>query len=86
MTARMIDEIRQVIREHGRLLVDVDTLSDETDLYDAGMTSHASVSVMLGLEDTFDVEFPDPMLTRDVFSSVRSIADALSVLRAEAAA
>ena len=38
------------------------------------MTSHASVNVMLALEDAFDVEFPDEMLKRSVFESVASIA------------
>jgi len=79
------DEIRQVIAEHGRLPVDVQTLSDDADLYEAGMTSHASVNVMLGLEDHFDLEFPDRMLKRSVFESISAIADALTELRAEAA-
>jgi acyl carrier protein len=78
------DEIRQVIAEHGRLPVDVQTLSDDADLYEAGMTSHASVNVMLGLEDHFDIEFPDRMLKRSVFESIAAIAVALSELRTEA--
>ena len=47
------------------------------------MTSHASVNVMLALEDAFDVEFPDEMLTRSVFESVYAMATALSTLRGE---
>ena len=58
----MNDQIRQVIREHGHLAVDLDTLADDADLYQAGMTSHASVNVMIALEDTFDIEFLDSML------------------------
>jgi len=50
------------------------------------MTSHASVNVMLALEETFDVEFPDTMLTRSVFESVSSIETALVQLREKAAA
>jgi acyl carrier protein len=73
----MKDQIRQVIREHAHLSVDVDTLGDEADLYQAGMTSHASVNLMIALEDTFDVEFLDSMLKRSVFESVDSIAGAL---------
>lgn len=82
----MNDEIRLIIKEHGRLPIDVDSLSDETDLYQAGMTSHASVNVMLALEDHFDVEFPDHMLKRSVFESVTAIAAAIDELRIEAAA
>lgn len=81
----MHDEIRQIITQHGRLPVDVQTLSDDADLYEAGMTSHASVNLMLGLEDHFDIEFPDRMLKRSVFESINAIAAALSELREEAA-
>jgi acyl carrier protein len=80
------DEIRQIIKDHGRLSVDVDSLSDGDDLYQAGMTSHASVNLMLALEDHFDVEFPDHMLKRSVFESVNAIAAALLELQTEAAA
>ena len=36
----------------------------------------------MGLEDAFDVEFPDELLTRDVFSSISSIRRALDQLAA----
>jgi acyl carrier protein len=75
-----MDRIRGVIREHGRLAVDVDALDADSDLYEAGMTSHASVNLMLALENEFDVEFPDALLRRDVFESVRSISEALRTL------
>jgi acyl carrier protein len=78
------DEIRQILHEHGRLKVDVEELPAEADLYQAGMTSHASLAVMLALEDHFDVEFPDRMLTRSVFASIASIEGALTEIRAEA--
>ena len=81
----MKDVIRRLIGEHARLPVDASTLADSTDLYDQGMTSHASVMLMLGLENEFGVEFPDTMLTRDVFSSVDSIAAAIGNLQQEAA-
>ena len=82
----MIEEIRSIIRDHARLPVDVQTLADDTDLYQAGMTSHASVNVMLALEDRFDVEFPDHMLKRSVFESIAAIASALKELQVSAAA
>lgn len=79
----MVDEIRTIIKEHGRLPVDVDTLAPDGDLYQAGMTSHASVNVMLALEDAFDVEFPDRMLRRDVFESIAAIEAAMTELQDE---
>jgi acyl carrier protein len=82
MSDRVRAQIREVVAAHARLRVDVATIEDTTDLFQAGMTSHASVGVMLALEDTFDVEFPDAMLTRRVFESVEAIASALAELGA----
>ena len=82
----MTTQIREILGEHARLPVDVSALRDDEDLYDAGMTSHASVQVMLALEEGFDVEFPDSMLNRSVFASIDNIHAAISQLsRAEAA-
>ena len=72
--------IRAVLAQHGRLAQDAGSLAESADLYQAGLTSHASVNVMLALESTFDVEFPDQMLTRSVFASVAAIRGALSQL------
>ena len=77
------DAIREVLADHARLPEDPSTLAREADLYQAGMTSHASVNVMLALEDAFDIEFPDHMLKRSVFESVASIAAAVAELRVQ---
>ena len=80
----MIEDIRTILKEHGRLSVDAATLSEDSDLYQAGLTSHASVNVMLALEGKFDVEFPDRMLKRGVFESLASIKSAIEELTAGA--
>jgi acyl carrier protein len=77
-----LDKIRSILKEHGRLSSDAGALAAETDLYQAGMTSHASVNVMLALEGEFDVEFPDHMLKRNVFNTIASISAALDELTA----
>jgi acyl carrier protein len=79
------DRIKQIIHEHGRLPTDVRNLDEDADLYQAGMTSHASVNLMLALEAAFDIEFPDAMLKRSVFQSVASISKALGELGAATA-
>jgi acyl carrier protein len=73
-------QIRTVLRDHARLPVDVDSLGADADLFAAGMSSHTSVNVMLALEDTFDVEFPDAMLKRSVFESIAAIDAAVTEL------
>ena len=80
-THDMTDEIRQIIKSHGRLPIQADQLAENADLYEAGMNSHASVNVMLALEDHFDIEFPDHMLTPGVFESIASIEAAVAELR-----
>lgn len=74
--------IRRILKEHGRLSKDVDALGADSDLYEAGMTSHASVNVMLALEGEFDIEFPDHMLKRSVFESIAAINAAIGELQA----
>ena len=73
-------QIREVLSQYGHLNRDVSELDAETDLYQSGMTSHASVNVMLALESAFDLEFPDHMLKRSVFASISSIRQALAQL------
>jgi acyl carrier protein len=79
------EEVREVLAVHARIPDGIDSLEDSADLFQAGMSSHASVSVMLALEDAFDVEFPDSMLKRCVFESINSIALAVGQLQEQAA-
>ena len=72
--------IRGVLEALGRLPGTALRLKDHDDLYQNGLSSHASVNVMLGLEDAFDIEFPDALLRRDTFQSVASIREALASL------
>ncbi|MGH7284638.1 MAG: acyl carrier protein [Polyangiaceae bacterium] len=76
----MKEQIRSILRDHARLATAVDSISDDTDLYQAGMTSHASVNVMLALEGLLDIEFPDRMLRRSVFESISAIDRAVGEL------
>ena len=80
MSQSVTDTIRGVLAEHARLGVHVASLSDTDDLYAAGMTSHASVTVMLACEDEWDIEFPQQMLKKSTFASVANIRDALGEL------
>lgn len=80
MNEQMEDQIRQVVAAYGRLPVDISTVRRTDDLYRAGLTSHASVNVMLGLEDAFDVELPDELLRKSTFQTVAAIEVALRSL------
>jgi acyl carrier protein len=81
----MEDKIREIIGAHVRLSVPVISLPKDADLYAAGMSSQASVSIMVALEDAFGLEFPDRMLKRSVFQSIASIRAALCEIQSTAA-
>jgi acyl carrier protein len=74
------EDIRAILAEHARLLVPVEALRDESDLYEAGLTSLSTVNLMLALEEHFDVEFLDSMLGRKTFSSIAALSDAIEQL------
>ena len=74
------ERIRVIVGEHGRLSVAMDQLNDNASLYQAGLTSHASVNLMLAIEESFGIEFPERMLRRRTFESISSIAAAVHEL------
>lgn len=69
-----------VLTDHARMAVPATSLAPHADLYAAGMSSHASVNVMLALEDAFDLEFPERMLRKSTFATVESICEAVREL------
>ena len=81
----MIDQIRRLLQENGRLHTPVDTLSNNADLYAAGLTPFAAIRTMLALESAFGVEFPVEMLRRQSFSSIDAIAACLNELTSSGA-
>lgn len=72
--------VRRVIAEVAVLPVDIAGLRDDDDLFEAGMTSHASVTLMLALEDEFHIEFPERLVSRSVFRTVASLSAAVGEL------
>ena len=77
-------EIRKIVAAHGRLTTDVEKLSDDSDLYEAGLTSLSTVNLMLALEEHFEVEFLDRMLGRKTFQSISNLSEAITELRGNA--
>jgi acyl carrier protein len=75
-------KVRELVSQHGRLSARMDQLSDTSDLYAAGLTSLATVGLMLALEEGFEIEFPDALLSRRTFTSIDSLVAAVETLRA----
>lgn len=72
--------IRSALAEAGRLRVDAHGIPADADLYAAGLTSHATVNVVLELEETLDIEIPDSLLVKSTFASVATLESALTPL------
>jgi acyl carrier protein len=74
----MIDTIRRLLAQNGKLHAPIEKISNSADLYDAGLTPFAAIRVMLALEEAFDIEFPPEMLRRQSFSSIDAISACLA--------
>ncbi|KAF7961589.1 acyl carrier protein [Cupriavidus sp. UYMU48A] len=75
--------IRTILSEVARLDVPVESLDDQADLYAAGLSSLATVHVMLAMENTLGIEIPDRLLTRQLFRSINSLAAAAEQIKQE---
>ncbi len=83
----MNETIREILGKTGGLPVPVTELTDDSDLYAVGLSSFASVQLMLGLEEAFDIEFPDSLLNRKSFGSIAAIEQTLThILKSKEAA
>ena len=67
------ETVRNVLAGSGDLAGMADTLANDADLFDAGLSSYGTVEVMVGLENALGIEFPETALTRDTFSSIDAI-------------
>jgi acyl carrier protein len=74
------EKVRSILEANGRLSTPVAELADDSDLYTVGLTSLATVSIMLALEDEFDIEIPDSMLSRKTFESIAAIVETVEEL------
>ncbi|MUZ65256.1 acyl carrier protein [Agrobacterium vitis] len=69
----MNETIRTILGRVGGLQVAVAEIAADADLYALGLSSFASVQLMLGIEEAFDIEFPDHLLNRKSFASIDAI-------------
>lgn len=74
------EKVREILAKHSRLDVDVNSLKEDDDLYDLGLTSLTTVNIMLAIEDAFDIEFPDSKLNRKTFNSIESLVEVIEEL------
>lgn len=69
----LAEQVRGILKIASGLGDTVQELATHDNLWHAGMNSLASVRVLVALEETFAVEFPDGKLTMEVFASIDSL-------------
>ncbi|MBT8080247.1 MAG: acyl carrier protein [Gammaproteobacteria bacterium] len=74
------NSMRQLIASYAKLNSDISELNDDSNLFDAGLTSLNTVNLMLAIEDEFDIEFDDDSLRRETFQSVDALTAVVSDL------
>lgn len=80
------EAIRDILRQNEAMSGIVDSLGEDDDLFEKGLDSFGSVQLMLALEERFEVEFPDTLLNRRSFSTIRIIRETVTKLSMGAAA
>jgi acyl carrier protein len=79
----MRDRVRTIVGSMNLVPVPIDSLSDDDNLFDAGMTSFGSVQLMLAIEEEFDIEFPNSLLTRKTFATLGGLISAVEQIVAQ---
>jgi len=67
------ERIRDLVREFAPALPADPARAREADLHDCGLTSMATVKLMLAIEAAYDLAIPDAELTPENFRSIASI-------------
>lgn len=78
------DEIFEILDSVVRLRARPQPLVPSDDLYAAGLSSLATVDLMLAIEDRFGIEFTTEWLNRRTFSSVAMLRQAVVALKENA--
>lgn len=74
-------KFEDVLRPHTMLLDRGDALLPDAELRDLGVDSLALIEVLVAVEQTFQVEFPDELLVADTFRTPRSLWTVITGLR-----
>ena len=74
--------VKQVIIRTLSLEVDADEIDDEDQLFGGGLgiNSMATIEIIVGLEEEFDIEVPDEDLRVELFDSVQTMADYVRIV------
>ncbi len=74
-------DFESLLRKHLKYLPESDFLDADRALQDYGLDSMASVSLLLEIEDTYDIVMPDKYLVEATFSTAHALWNVVEQLR-----
>ena len=77
----MEERLRKILGSIGGLATPIDRIASTDDLFAAGLTSLATISVLIAIEEEFVVEIPDSLLRRETFRTVATLMDVIERLK-----
>lgn len=80
----MRQDVRALVGEIANLAVPLTELDDESNLFDAGMSSLEVVTLVVALERKYGFRFDQDSMRIDAFRSIASISDAVAKARGHA--
>ena len=76
-------QLETILRRYLVLVPDGQDVPLETELPALGLDSMSALTLLLELEEIFDISFPDSLLNATTFRSARSLEDVVQMLRKE---
>ncbi len=75
------DSFETVLRPHLMLLEPGMPIAADLDLREAGLDSLTLIEVLIAIETTYEIEFPDALLTGETFRTPGTLWTAISTIR-----
>lgn len=73
-----MDWLTLIVATQGRLTVPAERLTDDTDLFAAGLDSFGMVKIMLAIENELDTELMDSLLAAENFATIGALRNVVS--------
>lgn len=73
-------QFEEALRRHLRS-ANLDAINYDVELAQLGLDSMTAVAVLLDMEKTFGIKFPDDMLVEGTFRTARKLKEAVQLLR-----
>ena len=80
---KITDVLLSILQKHLKFVNPAETFPMDAELESLGLDSMSAIDLLLALEETFEIIFPDAMLTPEVFRTARSLENAIQSLVTE---